>query len=107
MLAIVTQFDLKLEQFDVKNFFKYGSPDEIIYMTQPKEFEMKKEKELSVSLEKSLYGLKQARRQWYKIFNYFVQSIKFKKSEYDPCFISKEIKNLNSSISSYMLITCY
>ena len=36
-------------------------------------------------LKKSLYGLKQSPRQWYKRFDSFVKSIGFKRSEFDHC----------------------
>jgi hypothetical protein len=38
MLAIVTLFDLELEQLDVKTAFLHGDLDEEIYMTQPQGF---------------------------------------------------------------------
>lgn len=62
LLAIVTQFDLKLEQVDINTAFLHGSLDESIYMTQPKDYEVKK-KNLVCLLNKSLYGLKLATRQ--------------------------------------------
>ena len=36
LLAIVTQFDLELEQLDVKTAFLHGELEERIYMKQPK-----------------------------------------------------------------------
>ena len=35
LLLMVTQFDLELEQIDVKIVFLYGELDEMIYMRQP------------------------------------------------------------------------
>lgn len=38
MLALVAQYDLELEQMDVKTNFLHGDLDETIYMIQPKGF---------------------------------------------------------------------
>ena len=38
LLAIVTQFDLELEQLDVKTAFLHGDLEEAAYMQQPKDF---------------------------------------------------------------------
>ena len=36
-------------------------------------------------LKKSLYGLKQSPRQWYKRFNSFIREKRYTRSHYDPC----------------------
>ncbi|GJT43808.1 retrovirus-related pol polyprotein from transposon TNT 1-94 [Tanacetum coccineum] len=64
-LSIVAAENLHLEQLDVKTVFLYGDLDEDIYMTQPEGFQSAgKEENLVCKLKKSLYGLKQALRQW-------------------------------------------
>ena len=45
VLSLVAQFDLKLEQMDVKMTFMYGELEETIYMKQPKGFEIKGKKD--------------------------------------------------------------
>jgi ATP-binding cassette subfamily B (MDR/TAP) protein 1 len=42
-------------------------------------------------LNKSLYGLKQSPRQWYKKFNAFMVSVNFSRSNYDSCVYLKEL----------------
>jgi len=62
LLAIVVQFDLELEQMDVKTTFLHGELEEKIYIKQPEGY-IQKGKENKVSLlNKSIYGLKQSPR---------------------------------------------
>ncbi|GJZ76389.1 retrovirus-related pol polyprotein from transposon TNT 1-94 [Tanacetum coccineum] len=66
VLSIVAAEDLHLEQLDVKTTFLHGDLDEDIYMTQPEGFQSAgKEENLVCKLKTSLYGSKQASRQWY------------------------------------------
>ena len=44
-------------------------------------------------LKKSLYGLKQAHRQWYKKFDNFIQSVGFSKSNEDHCLFTKPTRD--------------
>jgi len=48
---------------DVNNIFLYGDLEEIIYMEQPKRFEVGDKKNYICKLNKSLYGLKKSPRQ--------------------------------------------
>ena len=66
LLAMVAQLDLELVQMDVKIAFLHGDLEEEIFMSQPDGFKLKEKKELVCKLKKSLYGLKQSPRQWYK-----------------------------------------
>ena len=68
LLAIIVQFDLELEQMDVKTLFLYGELEEKIYMKQPESYILKGKENKVCLLKKSLYGLKQSLRQWYKLF---------------------------------------
>ncbi|KAL6327282.1 hypothetical protein AAG906_017839 [Vitis piasezkii] len=53
---------------DVKTAFLNGNIDETIYMVQPENFESNDSKQLVCKLKGSIYGLKQASRQWYQKF---------------------------------------
>lgn len=89
MLALVVQHDLELEQLDVTTAFLYGELDEDIIMAQPEGFVDKKFPDKVCLLKKSLYGLKQSPRQWYKRFDTFITSLGFSRSNYDSCFYFK------------------
>lgn len=48
-------------------------------MSQPQDFEEKEKVDFVCTLERSLCGLKQSPKQWYKRFDSFIQSPNFKK----------------------------
>lgn len=62
MLALVTQFDLELEQLDVKTAFLHGLIEETIYMNQPEGYVKEEGNDFVCLLKKALYGLKQSPR---------------------------------------------
>ena len=64
LLAIVAHVDLELYQMDVKIAFLNGELDEQIYMDQPVGFVDKFQERKVCKLQWSIYGLKQASRQW-------------------------------------------
>ena len=65
IIALVAYFDLELHQMDVKTLFLNGNIDETIYMVQLENFVSGDLKKMVCKLKKSIYGLKQASRQWY------------------------------------------
>ncbi|CAM8990660.1 unnamed protein product [Rhodiola kirilowii] len=93
MLALIAINDLELEQLDVKAAFLHGELDEQIYMKQPPGFVDKKYPEHACYLKKSLYGLKQSPRLWYKRFYSYVLKLGFVRSDYHPCFYYASVEN--------------
>lgn len=92
MLAIVAHLDLDLYQMDVKTAFLNGNLDEEIYMTQPEGFIEKGNEEMVCKLNRSIYGLKQASRQWNLRFHESVMEFGFRQNSSEPClyFIRNE-----------------
>ncbi|GKF02781.1 retrovirus-related pol polyprotein from transposon TNT 1-94 [Tanacetum coccineum] len=68
--------------FKIKEWTKVFKILEVIYMRQPPGYERGDKVCL---LKKSLYGLKQSPRQWYKRFDEYMLSNGFKRSSYDSC----------------------
>ena len=93
LLALVAQLDLELVQLDVKTAFLHGDLKEEIYMTQPEGFKVAGKENLVCKLEKSLYGLKQSPRQWYKRFDKFMLGQKYTKSKYDHCVYLRKLQD--------------
>ena len=63
LLALVAQYELKLDQLNVKTAFLHGDLEEEIYMSQPMGFKTEEKENIVCKLKKSLYGLKQSPRQ--------------------------------------------
>jgi hypothetical protein len=68
----------------VKSVFLHGDLEDI-YMDRPKGFVVPRKEDHVCRLKKSLYGLKQSSRQWYKMFDSFMISNCFHKSAL--CFL--------------------
>jgi len=69
ILALVAHFDLELQQMNVKIAFLNSDLEDEVYMKQPEGFSFSSGKHLVYKLNKSIYGLKQASRQWYLKFH--------------------------------------
>jgi hypothetical protein len=93
VLSLVALLDLELEKLDVKTAFLHGDLDEEVYMEQPEGFIQNHKKKFFFILKKSLYGLRQSPRQWYKKFDSFMVSQNYTRSEYDHCVYFKKLNN--------------
>ncbi|KAJ4704584.1 Retrovirus-related Pol polyprotein from transposon TNT 1-94 [Melia azedarach] len=93
LLAIVAHQDLELKQLDVKTVFLHGELEEEIYMTQPDGFQVPGKEDYVCKLKKSLYGLKQSPRQWYKRFDSYMIEIGYTRSPYDCCVYYSKATN--------------
>ena len=93
LLALVAQFDLELAQLDVKTAFLHGDLEEEIYMTQPEGYKVAGKENWACKLRKSLYGLKQSPRQWYKRFDRFMFGQQYTRSHYDHCVYFRKLRD--------------
>ncbi|GKE20110.1 retrotransposon protein, putative, ty1-copia subclass, partial [Tanacetum coccineum] len=64
LIAIAAYYDYEIWQMDVKTAFLNGHLSEEVYMQQPEGFVNPKYPNQVCKLKRSIYGLKQASRQW-------------------------------------------
>jgi hypothetical protein len=88
-MALVAHYDLELHQMDVKTTFINGNLQENVYMAQPVGFAVEGKEHMRCKLKKSLYGLKQASRQWYIKFDEVIRSFDFTENKVDNCIYVK------------------
>jgi hypothetical protein len=89
LLAMVALFDLELEQLDVKIAFLHGELEETISMHRPEGFIV----DNVCQLRRSLYGLKQSPRQWYKRFDSFMVGHDYTRSSHDSCVYYRQLSD--------------
>ncbi|KAL0456563.1 UNVERIFIED_CONTAM: Retrovirus-related Pol polyprotein from transposon TNT 1-94 [Sesamum latifolium] len=77
---------------DVKTAFLNGELKEEIYMKQPEGFSSSNGEHLVRKLKKSIYGLKQASRQWYLKVHDVISSFRFIENIMDQCIYQKAAK---------------
>jgi len=88
-MTLVAQYDLELYQMDVKITFMNENLEEEVYMDQSEGFEIIGKEHTVCKLKKSIYGLKQASRQWYLKFNDTITSFGFTENIVDRCIYLK------------------
>ena len=74
---------------DVKTIFLNGYLEEEVYMDQPEGFSVDGKDQMLCKLKKSIYGLKQASRQWNIKFNDTITSFGFEENAVDRCIYRK------------------
>ena len=74
---MAASYGLRVHQMEVKMAFLSGELEEEIYMDQPDGFVSKGQEGMICKLLKSLYGLKQALKQWHEKFDKTLTSASF------------------------------
>lgn len=90
--AVVCLEDLECHQVDVNNAFTESSLKEDIYMKPPPGVDVRPGRALHIL--KSLYGLKQAARDWHQLCVSELKEMGFIQSEADPCLLTCPSKQL-------------
>ncbi|KAG7543853.1 Reverse transcriptase RNA-dependent DNA polymerase [Arabidopsis thaliana x Arabidopsis arenosa] len=106
LLSVSAAKNWNLHQLDISNAFLNGDLDEEIYMSLPQGYSPRKGGSLPdnavLKLEKSLYGLKQASRQWYLKFSTTLMNLGFKKSQADHTLFTRKAGNVFTSLLVYV-----
>ncbi|GJV15917.1 retrotransposon protein, putative, ty1-copia subclass [Tanacetum coccineum] len=89
LIAIDAFYDYEIWQMDVKTAFLNGYLNEEVYMEQPKGFVSQKFPNRVCKLKRSIYGLKQASRQWNKRFDDEIKKFGFNQNRDEPCVYVK------------------
>ena len=90
ILVLACRDDHELSSVDVRQAYLYADVHEDLYMRVPPTLPRHDEKGngLVVKLKKSLYGLRQAAREWNKLLVSFLQSWGFRQSTIDSCMFT-------------------
>nr|GEW45052.1 hypothetical protein [Tanacetum cinerariifolium] len=89
LIAIAVYYDYEIWQIDVKAAFLNGYLNEEVYMEQPECFVNPKYPNWVCKLKCSIYGLKQASRQWNKRFDDKIKKFGFTQNRDEPCVYLK------------------
>ncbi|GJW50470.1 retrotransposon protein, putative, ty1-copia subclass [Tanacetum coccineum] len=89
LIAIAAFYDYEIWQMDVKTAFLNGYLSEEVYMEQPEGFVNPKYPNRVCKLKRSIYGLKQASRQWNKRFDDEIKKFGFTQNHDEPCVYLK------------------
>lgn len=85
LLALAIELDMEIHQMDITAAYLNGTLKEDIYMLQPEGMQQQGKEHLVCHLKRSLYGLKQAGREWNECFDTFLKEFGLLRSKSDPC----------------------
>lgn len=102
VLAIAAGKDLEAEQVDVDTAFLFAPIDDELYIKQPDGFEDAEHPNKVCLLRKSLYGTKQAARQWNKTLDDFFRGKNFVRADADPCLYTRTNDDEYSAVVVYV-----
>ncbi|KAJ9550705.1 hypothetical protein OSB04_014750 [Centaurea solstitialis] len=89
LMSLAANENWPLYQLDVKNAFLNGNLEEEVFMDIPSGFQNEKNKGLVCRLKRSLYGLKQSPRAWFKKFGGTMKHLRFIQGQADHTLFYK------------------
>lgn len=109
LLAIAVQKELYVNHIDIVSAFLNGELEEDVYMEQPEMFIDQRYPDMVCKLKKSIYGLKQAGRDWNIKITDILLKIGFERCVTDNCIYKMNKNNEINIIGLYvddMIIAC-
>ena len=100
--ALAIENDLILRQLDVSTAFLNGDIEEEIFMEQPEKFIKKGFENKVCKLNKAIYGLKQAGRQWFKKLNTALKDFGMNQLKNNQCIYYMRKNNVIMLIAVYV-----
>lgn len=89
-LTIAANLGYEVKHVDFNSAYLNASLEEDIYMRQPKGYPLHTDRRLVLRLNKAIYGLKQAGREWYLLLSGTLTEMGWKSNPKDPCFFTRE-----------------
>lgn len=102
LLTVSASLDMEMVQMDVSTAFLNGNIDEELFIDQPEGFVEKGKETFVCKLNKSIYGLRQSPRQWYKKLESVLVADGFSKSRSDGCLFTKILDGKKIFILTYV-----
>ncbi|GJZ83942.1 retrotransposon protein, putative, ty1-copia subclass [Tanacetum coccineum] len=102
LIAIAAYYDYEIWQMDVKTAFLNGHLSEEVYMEQPEGFVNPKYPNRVCKLKRSIYGLKQALRQWNKRLDDEIKKFGFTQNRDEPCVYLKASRSNVTFLNLYV-----
>ena len=101
MLATAAIRNYRVCQLDISTAYLHADIEEEIYMEQPEGYEVTGEngEYLVCKLNKSIYGLKQAGRNWNKLMDGWLKNNNLQVSEADPCLYIYRSENVHDFLA--------
>ncbi|CAD7002894.1 unnamed protein product [Ceratitis capitata] len=109
VLALSVQLKLYLHQMDVCTAYLNSELKDVVYMKQPEGYADRASSGKVLRLNKAIYGLKQAGREWNSMLNGALCEIGFSQCQNEPCLYKQDIKGSLCLILIYvddLLIAC-
>ncbi|GJW11895.1 retrovirus-related pol polyprotein from transposon TNT 1-94 [Tanacetum coccineum] len=102
ILALAYVSNWHVHQLDINNAFLHGDLNDEVYMTLPSGYTKVCPPNTVCRLKKSLYGLKQANRQWFIKLTEFLITLGFKQSHSDTSLFTYYTKEISLVILIYV-----
>ena len=102
IIALAASRGWEIHHLDVKTAFLHGDLKEVVFVSQPKGFEVKGQEHKVYKLHKALYGLRQAPRAWNEKLNKVLEKLKFKRCSKEPSLYRKQEKDRLLLVAVYV-----